>query len=181
MILGAHEFSTSLRGKRSRNKSEVLILSFDSTSNLYSSSPAIMTAREAFSSLSITPLIYSPKEVLGLVNGTSISASVASLAISTTHQLAYLSQVITAMNLEALLGCKDEFEEFIHDVARPHPGQIEVAKNVRRFMEGSKFIRGDNEDLGVVDLLVEIATGSVDQGEKFVENDEEGFFLKQDR
>lgn len=148
----------------------------------------IMSAKEAFSSLSIEPLIYSPKEVLGLVNGTSISASVASLALSTAHELAYLSQVITSLNLEALLGCRDEFDEFIHDVARPHAGQIEVANNVRRFIEGSELIRSDSDELGVVDLLIKVSKGYKDQtqmkglgGEKVLEIDDDGFFLKQDR
>ncbi|KIJ33047.1 hypothetical protein M422DRAFT_265077 [Sphaerobolus stellatus SS14] len=31
------------------------------------------------------------------------------------------------MSTEALTGSKGSFDPFIHDIARPHPGQIEVA------------------------------------------------------
>jgi phenylalanine ammonia-lyase len=64
------------------------------------------------------------KEHLGLLNGTAFSASVASLALSEAVHLALLAQVCTAMGTEALLGFRGSYAPFIHEIARPHPGQV---------------------------------------------------------
>lgn len=38
-----------------------------------------------------------------------------------------------------MIGHVGSFDEFIHDVTRPHPGQIEAARNVRNLLAGSKL------------------------------------------
>lgn len=38
---------------------------------------------------------------------------------------------------------------FIHDVTRPHPGQIQVARNIRNSLQGSKFAVFSEEEVGV--------------------------------
>jgi phenylalanine ammonia-lyase len=43
------------------------------------------------------------------------------------------------MGVEALAGSRGSFDPFIHDIARPHPGQIESAKLIWDLLEGSKF------------------------------------------
>lgn len=79
----------------------------------------------------------SSKEHLGILNGTAFSASVAALALHEAAHLVLLSQVCTAMGTEAMLGAQASFDPFIHDVARPHPGQIEVARNVHDMLNGT--------------------------------------------
>lgn len=35
------------------------------------------------------------------------------------------------LNVLLVVGHVGSFDEFIHDVTRPHPGQIEAARNIR--------------------------------------------------
>ncbi|RDW90589.1 putative SNF2 family helicase [Aspergillus mulundensis] len=84
-----------------------------------------------------------PKEGLGLINGTSTSAAVASLALYETHQLSVLVQALSAMGLEALIGTTESYHPFISAV-RPHDGQIECANNLLSLLQGSKLAQNLN-------------------------------------
>jgi phenylalanine ammonia-lyase len=74
----------------------------------------------------LKPVVLQSKEHLGLLNGTAFSAAVAGLALFDAIQLALLAQICTAMSTEAINGSKGSFDPFIHDVARPHPGQVPI-------------------------------------------------------
>ncbi|KAL5003337.1 L-Aspartase-like protein [Aspergillus recurvatus] len=82
-----------------------------------------------------------PKEGLGLINGTSTSATVASLVLYETNQLSVLVQALSAMALEALMGTAESYHPFI-SAARPHDGQVECAKNLLSLLQGSKLVQG---------------------------------------
>ena len=100
----------------------------------------LVPANIALHDLNIEPVRFAPKECLGILNGTAVSVTVAALAQHQADNLAVFAQVLTAMAVEALLGSPDNFHNFIGDV-RPHPGQLEVAQNIKLFLEGSKLIR----------------------------------------
>ena len=100
-----------------------------------------MPADQALRENSIQPVSLGPKEGLGLLNGTATSAAVGSLALFDSHNLALLSQVLTSMSVEALLGSHGSFDPFIAKI-RPHHGQTEVATNIRFLLEGSQLVRG---------------------------------------
>lgn len=97
-----------------------------------------ISAEKALEIINIQPAVLGPKEGLGLMNGTATSAAVASLTLYETHQLAVLSQILTAMAVEALLGSIGSFDPFIANI-RPHEGQIEAALNIRLFLQGSQL------------------------------------------
>ena len=99
----------------------------------------VVSAPTALEGSGLQPFELESKEFLGLLNGTAFSAGVAALALSEAAFLALLTQVCTAMGTEALLGTKASFHPFIHDVARPHESQIEVARVLMRLLDGSKF------------------------------------------
>ncbi|KAK1222070.1 Protein pal1 [Marasmius sp. AFHP31] len=99
----------------------------------------IRPSRDALASHSIEPISLASKEPLGILNGTAFSASVAALALNESVLLALTSQICTAMGTEALLGTRTSYHPFIHDTARPHPGQVEFAWNVWKLLEGSKL------------------------------------------
>ncbi|SCZ90831.1 BZ3500_MvSof-1268-A1-R1_Chr1-3g02294 [Microbotryum saponariae] len=118
--------------------------------------PEIMFAPEALKLHNIDKVVLGPKEGLGLVNGTAVSASMATMALNDSHFLALLSQALTAMTVEAMVGHAGSFDPFIHDVCRPHPGQVQVARNIRTMLSGSKLavhheeeVRAD-EDEGIL-------------------------------
>lgn len=92
----------------------------------------------ALANASISPITIAPKEGLAIVNGTAVSAGVAALALHETMNLAAFCQVLTAMSVEALTGSADSFHPFIGRM-RPHPGQVDSARNIYSFLSGSKL------------------------------------------
>jgi len=86
----------------------------------------IVSSRKALSDHNIEPIPLQSKEHLGILNGTAFAASVACLALNDAIHVALLAQICTAMGTEALVGARGSFSPFIHDVARPHPGQVRL-------------------------------------------------------
>ena len=101
----------------------------------------IMGANEALMQENIPKIKFGPKDALGLVNGTASSAALGALVMYDAHHLATLSQAITAMVVESLNGNSESFHPFIAQV-RPHPGQIEVSRNILALLKGSSFAKG---------------------------------------
>lgn len=100
----------------------------------------LISSPKAMEMIGKPPIIFGPKEGLGLLNGTAVSAAVGALAIFEANNLALLSQVLTAMGVEATSGTSESFNEFV-STSRPHEGQIEAAQNIRRFLAGSRLSR----------------------------------------
>lgn len=100
-------------------------------------------ADHALAESSIAPIKLGAKEGLAIVNGTSVSAGVAALAMQEAHCQAVLSQVLTAMTVEALCGTDESFDPFFAQV-RPHPGQIESAQNIYAFLQSSQLVNRHN-------------------------------------
>ncbi|OCK84385.1 phenylalanine ammonia-lyase [Lepidopterella palustris CBS 459.81] len=96
---------------------------------------------EALAILQLEPIAFRPKEALALVNGTAVSAAVSSLALHDLHNLLALSQVLTAMGVEAILGTAESFAPFISNI-RPHRGQTEVAHTILSCLNGSELASG---------------------------------------
>lgn len=98
----------------------------------------IKPANEALRSVGIAPLTLGPKEGLGIANGTIVSGTVAALGLHETQYLTLLAQALTGMCTEAMRGSIDNHHPFIATV-RPHPGQIEAAENITRFLSDSNL------------------------------------------
>lgn len=104
----------------------------------------------ALSEADITPISLHAKEGLAIVNGTAVSAGVAALAAHESLNLAALSQVLTAMSVEALRGSDESFEPFIAQV-RPHAGQVDSARNIKAFLKGSRLLnRHDSQNVATL-------------------------------
>jgi phenylalanine ammonia-lyase len=108
----------------------------------------IVSANKALEIIGISPFILKPKEGLSLINGSAASAAVASLVAHEASQLVLLAQGLTALTCEAMMGNAENYHEFPAKI-RPHPGQIEVATNIRRGIIGSRLI----ETSGTKDCL----------------------------
>ncbi|KAJ3735185.1 L-Aspartase-like protein [Lentinula guzmanii] len=96
--------------------------------------------------LNLEPIDLIAKEGLALVNGTAASAAVSALAIHDCHILALASQVLGAYAVEAIKGSQEPFQPFLHELSRPHKGQIEVATNIRYILKSSKLARVQHEE-----------------------------------
>jgi histidine ammonia-lyase len=97
-----------------------------------------LAGAEALKRARIAPLKLDAKEGLALLNGTQAMGAVGGLALHRAQRLTQLADVAGAMSLEALRGTPVAFDERIH-AARPHQGQIEVARHLRELLEGSEI------------------------------------------
>ncbi|MDA7084878.1 aromatic amino acid ammonia-lyase [Pseudomonas sp. SA3-5] len=89
------------------------------------------SAAEVHAELGWTPLVLRPKEALALMNGTAVMTALACLAFSRAEYLLKLATRITALNVVALEGNPEHFDERLF-AAKPHPGQMQVAAWLRQ-------------------------------------------------
>jgi histidine ammonia-lyase len=108
-----------------------------------------MTSAEAFKQAGIKPLQPQAKEAISLINGTQAMLATGALALLAAEALVDSADVIAALSLDALQGTVVAFDARIQQ-ARPHPGQIRTAANLRRMLEGEDAIRDSHQDCGRV-------------------------------
>ncbi len=99
---------------------------------------ARIPAADAMQRAQIQPLVLEAKEAVSLINGTQAMLAVGILALLAAEILADTADVIGALSLDALRGTDVAFDERIHQ-ARPHPGQLKTAANLRKMLEGSQL------------------------------------------
>lgn len=86
------------------------------------------------------PLELQFKEGLALLNGTQFMSAYSSYLLMKAGQLSAWADFIAAVSTDAF-GCKMEpFHPSVHKV-RPHKGQVETARNIRRFLAGSQLMK----------------------------------------
>jgi len=88
---------------------------------------------------SLEPVDLQPKDGLSLINGTQLMSAYAAYVLEKSLHLLKVADLISAMSLEALQGSLRPFDRRIHQI-RPHPGQIEVAANVRNLLQKSEIL-----------------------------------------
>lgn len=89
------------------------------------------SAAEVHTELGWEPLVLRPKEALALMNGTAVMTALACLAYARADYLLQLATRITALNVVALEGNPEHFDERLF-AAKPHPGQMQVAAWLRQ-------------------------------------------------
>lgn len=97
-----------------------------------------MAAADALKHAGLQSTDLQAKEGLALLNGTQAMHAVGGLALWRAQRLAQVADVAGAMTLEALKGTPVAFDERIHN-ARPHPGQIAVARHLRELLRDSEI------------------------------------------
>ena len=107
-----------------------------------------IAAHAALKRAGLKPLVLEAKEGISLVNGTQAMLSLGLLALGTAEILIDTADVAGALSLDALRGSPAAFDERLQR-ARPHPGQIESARNLERLNAGSA-IRDSHVNCGRV-------------------------------
>ncbi len=82
------------------------------------------------------PLSFEAKEALALLNGTQFSTAYAVWCLLEGRRLLEVADLNAALGYEAFLCHRAPLDERLHRI-RPHAGQIKVAQNIRRWLEGS--------------------------------------------
>ena len=99
--------------------------------------PALLALREA----GLEPLTLEAKEGLALLNGTQMMSAIGALVLADADRLVRTASVVAAMSVEALLGTDVAFAA-AYQLARPHPGQIAVAAELRHLLRDSALQTG---------------------------------------
>jgi histidine ammonia-lyase len=99
----------------------------------------IMSGKNAMAAAGIQRIRLGAKEGLALNNGATFSAALAALNVLDAEHLLRTAEIALAMSLEAMLGCSSAFDPRLHEI-RGHHGQIEVAQNVLKIIEGSTLV-----------------------------------------
>ncbi len=98
-----------------------------------------MNAGAALKKEKLSPVGFLEKEGLAFNNGTSVMTGIAALALHKAENLLKIADMGVALTLEAVCGLSYAFDSRVHAV-RPHPGQIESARNIKRYIQGSKLV-----------------------------------------
>ncbi|HUH51265.1 MAG TPA: histidine ammonia-lyase [Flavobacterium sp.] len=97
------------------------------------------SSKEILAQFGWDAIVLKSKEGLALLNGTQFMSAYGCYTIIQAHKYSYLADLIGTVSLEAFDGRIEPFNKLIH-FARPHKGQIDTAKRVSSFLEGSQII-----------------------------------------
>lgn len=101
-------------------------------------------ANEIWNKHNLQPIVLEAKEGLALINGTQAMTAQGVVNWLESETIAYQSEWIAAMTMEALHGITDAFHPAIHE-ARGYPQQVAVARRVLKWLEGSKLVTKQGE------------------------------------
>ncbi|MBO9718098.1 MAG: aromatic amino acid lyase [Pseudoxanthomonas sp.] len=95
-----------------------------------------MAGAEALRRAGLQPVSLSYKEGLALNNGTAQMLAMGVLALQRLEQMLDTADLAAAMTIDAFAGRLGAFAPEVHAL-RPHPGQVQVAANLRGLLAGS--------------------------------------------
>ena len=98
---------------------------------------------EALARAGLKPLTLRSKEGLALLNGTTQMVATGALNVRRAINLALTADAAACLSLEALNGTGRAYDHRVHAV-RPHPRQIDCAAFLRKLLDGSEFLRGED-------------------------------------
>jgi len=101
-------------------------------------------AKTMFNKKNIEPITLHAKEGLALINGTQAMLAMGIVNYLEAKKLALDSEWIAALTMEGLEGIIDAFHPYVHDV-RGHQEQIEVARRMNDWLQGSKLVTHQGE------------------------------------
>jgi histidine ammonia-lyase len=102
------------------------------------------TASTALAAAGLEPVSFQAKEGIAFINGTQMQTGTLAVTVQDARSLWRTAVGAAAMSLEALMGTPTPFDERIHAV-RPHPGQVEAARLLRKLLADSR-IRDSHRD-----------------------------------
>ena len=94
---------------------------------------------EALAAAGLDPLELRAKEGLALINGTQLTVGLAALAVHDAEAVVRAADVAGAFTTEVTMGTTANCDPAIQAL-RPHPGQAESARNVKRLTDGSEIV-----------------------------------------
>jgi histidine ammonia-lyase len=109
---------------------------------------ARISGADALARAGLRPRQLGPKEGLSLINGTQVMTAIGGLAACDAGELVCAADIIGSLSVDALLGSARPCDPRIH-AGKPHPGQIESARQIRGLLADSPLNRS-HADCGMV-------------------------------
>lgn len=100
----------------------------------------VHTAEEINRKNNWAPIRFGAKEGLALLNGTQFMSAYGVWCVHHAHRIFKLSNIVAALSLDVFDGRREPFLPEVHAI-RPQRGQIEVASEILRLLEGSELIQ----------------------------------------
>ncbi len=95
---------------------------------------------EVWPGLRLKPMKLQAKEGLALLNGTQFMSAYGVWNLMMANKITAWADAIAALSTDAFL-CRDDAFWYHTHAIRPHPGQVAVAQNMMRLLEGSKLMK----------------------------------------
>lgn len=84
-------------------------------------------------------LHFKAKEGLALLNGTQFMSAYGTWCLLHAHRILKLTNLISALSIDAFDGRMEPFDSLVHNI-RPQKGQVTVAREIKKLLEGSQII-----------------------------------------
>ncbi|MBT1700844.1 histidine ammonia-lyase [Fulvivirgaceae bacterium PWU4] len=99
----------------------------------------LLPALKVNETLSWSAIHLEAKEGLALLNGTQFMSAYGTWCVLHAHRLLKLSGIVGALSLDVFDGRIEPFLPQVHKI-RPHAGQMNVAAQIKKILEGSELI-----------------------------------------
>lgn len=93
----------------------------------------------------LEPLQLKFKEGLALINGTSAMTGLGALVVEKGYEQVRQAEIVAALALEVLEASSSAYLAEGHEIARPHQGQIDCARNIRLLTQESQLLKQHHE------------------------------------
>lgn len=94
----------------------------------------VLPAGEALAARGLAPVRYGPRDGIGFMSSNAVSIGQAALVFHDATQLLESALGVAALSFEATAADLAVLDPRVHQ-ARPHPGQVEVARRLRAMLE----------------------------------------------
>ena len=99
----------------------------------------VTEAKEVLKHKNLEPIKLKSKEGLALLNGTQFMSAYGVYCLIKAQNLNTAADTITSLSIDAFDARIDPFKDHLHTI-RPHAGQLQTARAIRKNLEGSEII-----------------------------------------
>jgi len=105
-------------------------------------------AKDVLEEMGWEPIVLNSKEGLALLNGTQFMSAHAVWSLIKAEHLSNFADLVGTISLEGFDGRISPYLDAVH-LVRKHKGQLQTARNIRKYLEGSELI--EQEKVNVQD------------------------------
>ena len=105
----------------------------------------ILDSASALKKSGLKPLIFTEKEGVAFINGTAAISGILAVELHKSFELMKNALLSASISFEGLKGTLKAFREWAVG-ARPHKGQVSIARNFRELLQDSKIVEASTRE-----------------------------------